>query len=107
MSAQLDAFFPKLSVQARDAIPISVVNLRSAIASAGAADIERQLKLLTIQQLSRERQLFILERQKMQLLSGKRSWPRMTPHFGTAVISWKEWWIRTDIHGRQWTLMSD
>jgi len=46
-----------------------VVNLRSAVQSADSLETERQLKLLTIQRLSQERQLFVLERQKMQLLA--------------------------------------
>jgi hypothetical protein len=68
----LDLFLPKLMVLVKDAIPISVVNLRSAISSADARETERQLKLLTIQRLSHEKQLFVLERQKMQLLSEEK-----------------------------------
>jgi hypothetical protein len=68
----LHLFLPKLSVLLKDAIPISVVNLRSAISSAEGAETEQQLKLLTIQRLSREKELFVLERQKMQLLSEEK-----------------------------------
>jgi Ca2+-binding EF-hand superfamily protein len=72
VSAYFDVLLPKLSVPVQAAIPISVVNLRSAIASADAAETERELKLLTIQRLSQERQFFVLERQKMQLLSDEK-----------------------------------
>ena len=72
VSSYLDLLLPKLSVPAKDAIPISVVNLRSAVASAEGAETERQLKLLVIQRLSQERELFVLERQKMQLLSEEK-----------------------------------
>jgi len=68
----LDLFVPKLTVLVKDAIPLSVVNLRSAVASGEAGETERQLKLLTIQRLSREPQLFVLERQKMQLLTEEK-----------------------------------
>jgi len=68
----LDLFLPKLTVLVKDAIPISVVNLRSAISSADGLETERQLKLLTIQRLSREPQLFVLERQQMQLLGEEK-----------------------------------
>jgi hypothetical protein len=68
----LEVFLPKLNVLVKDAIPISVVNLRSAIQSADAVESEQQLKQLTIQRLSREPQLFVLERQKMQLLSEEK-----------------------------------
>ena len=69
---RLGWLLPKLTVLAKDAIPISVVNLRSAISSAEAQETERQLKLLVIQRLSQERQLFVLERQRMQLLSEEK-----------------------------------
>ena len=71
-ASHLNPFLPKLSVLARDAIPISIVNLRSAIQSAEAQETERQLKLLAIQRLSQERQFFVLERQQMQLLAGEK-----------------------------------
>ena len=69
---RLGWLLPKLTVLAKDAITISVVNLRSAISSAEAQETERQLKLLVIQRLSQERQLFVLERQRMQLLSEEK-----------------------------------
>lgn len=69
----LDSFLPKLTVLAKDAIPISVVNLRAAIQSGEEQEAERELKLLTIQRLSQERQFFVLERQKMQLLGEEKT----------------------------------
>jgi hypothetical protein len=68
-AGHLDVFLPKLTVLVKDAIPISVVNLRS---SGPSANVEQDLKLLTIQRLSREPQLFVLERQKMQLLTEEK-----------------------------------
>lgn len=73
VSTYLNLFLPKLSVLAKDAIPISVVNLRSAVASTEGTEAERQLKLLTIQRLSQEKELFVLERQRMQLLSEEKA----------------------------------
>lgn len=72
LSKKLCPLIPKLQVLAKDAIPVSVVNLRSAVPSADAAETERQLKLLTIQRLSREPQLFVLERQQMQSLAEEK-----------------------------------
>lgn len=72
VSTYLDSFLPKLTVLAKDAIPLSIVNLRAAVSSADEQEVERQLKLLTIQRLSQERQLFVLERQRMQLLSEEK-----------------------------------
>ena len=72
VSTYLNSFLPKLTILVKDAIPISVVNLRSAVQSADSQETERQLKLLAIQRLSQERQLFVLERQRMQLLSEEK-----------------------------------
>jgi Curli production assembly/transport component CsgG len=69
----LNSFWAKLTLPAKEAIPISVVNLRGAIASSKEQEAERQLKLLTIQRLSQERQFFVLERQKMQLLGEEKN----------------------------------
>ncbi|MEI6074388.1 MAG: hypothetical protein WCS94_02365 [Verrucomicrobiota bacterium] len=68
----LDIFLPKLAVLVKDVIPISVVNLRSAVNSVDALEAELQLKVLTIQRLTREPSLFVLERQKMQLLTREK-----------------------------------
>ena len=60
--------FPKLGVLVKDAIPISVVNLRSALQSSEAQETERQLTTLAIERLTREPQFFVLERRRMELL---------------------------------------
>jgi hypothetical protein len=67
-----EPLFPKLGVLVKDAIPISVVNLRSAVRSIDAQEIERQLTLLAIERLTRERELFVLERRRMELLAGEK-----------------------------------
>ena len=72
LAGHLDRFLPKLVVLVKDAIPLSVVNLRSAISAGEAQETERQLKLLTIQRLSGEPQLFVLERQQMGLLGAEK-----------------------------------
>jgi hypothetical protein len=63
---------PKLGVPRRDALPISVVNLRSAVRSVEAQDLERQLTSLITERLTREQELFVLERRRMDLLSGEK-----------------------------------
>lgn len=68
----LKPLLPKLTVLKRDAIPISIVNFRYALQSKESEDVEQQLKLLAILRLSQERQLFVLERQRMQLLSEEK-----------------------------------
>lgn len=63
---------PKLGVLRQEAVPISIVNLRSAIQSVEAREAERQLTLLAVERLSREPQLFVLERRRMQLLTAEK-----------------------------------
>ena len=62
-ATHLEPLIPKLSLLVKDAIPISLVSIRSATASADAAETERALALLTVERLSQERQFFVLERQ--------------------------------------------
>ncbi len=69
----LEPLFPKLTVLAKDAIPISVVNLRSSISSASSLVTERQLTLLVVERLSREPQLFVTERQRLNLLATEKA----------------------------------
>ena len=66
-----EPLFPKLGVLTRDALPISIVNFHSAIRSPGAEETERQLTVLTIDRLARERELFVLERRNMRSLTAE------------------------------------
>jgi hypothetical protein len=72
MAKRLAPFLPKLGVLAKDAIPVSIVNLRSAIQSTEAREAERELTLLAIERLSREQRLFVLERRNLQLLAAEK-----------------------------------
>ncbi|HTV39601.1 MAG TPA: hypothetical protein VMF08_03425 [Candidatus Sulfotelmatobacter sp.] len=71
-AAYLDSYLPKLSVSAGDAVAISIVNLRSAIQSRETAQTEHTLKMLVIERLSHEPRVFVLERQKLQLLAEEK-----------------------------------
>lgn len=73
LTAHLNAFVPKLALLDKDAIPISLVNLRCAIASPGASELERALTTLALRRLSCEPRLFVLERRKLQLLSDEKA----------------------------------
>jgi len=77
LANHFDPLFPKLSVPVRDAIPVSVVNLRSAVRSTEAQETERQLTLLAMERLTRERDLFVLERRRMDLLTGEKDFQGM------------------------------
>jgi hypothetical protein len=52
----LIAYLPKLSVTEKDAVPISLVSIRSALRGSEQIETERQVKLLTIERLTREPQ---------------------------------------------------
>ena len=69
---RLVPILPKLVLLTKDAIPVSVVNLRSALQSDESREVEDQLTALAIQRLSREKQIFVLERQHMQSLESER-----------------------------------
>ena len=73
ISKHLGILLPKLTVLAKDAHPISVVSLRSAVQSAESRELERQLTLLAIERLSREKDLFVLERRRMQLMTAEKA----------------------------------
>lgn len=70
-ATHLGPLIPKLTVLVKDAVPLSIVNFRSSIQTSEERELEKQVTLLTIHRLSREKQLFILERRKMQLLTGE------------------------------------
>jgi hypothetical protein len=72
ISDHLKWFLPKLTVLTQDAIPLSVVNFRSAVQSPAGRQLEHQLTLLFNERLSREKQIFVLERRKMQFLSTEK-----------------------------------
>lgn len=72
LGKQLEGYFSKLAVLKTDAIPISIVNLRSSVVSAASEEAERQLKRLAIQRLSQEPRLFVLERQKLPQLGEEK-----------------------------------
>ncbi len=64
---------PKLGVLPKDAIPLSVVNLRSSVNTAEGREDESRLTLLTIQRLAQQKEIFVLERERMQDLSWEKS----------------------------------
>lgn len=61
-----EALLPKLAVPTRDAVPLSVLNLKSTLRTPQAQASDKELTLLLIHRLSRERELFVLERQHMR-----------------------------------------
>lgn len=63
---------PKLTVPGRDAIPVSVVNLRSAVQSRDGQQLEKDLTLLLIHRLARQPGLFVLERQRLDELAAEK-----------------------------------
>lgn len=72
VESRIDTLTPKLGVLAKDAVPISVVNLRSAIETGEAREAERHLTLLAIERLSEEPKLFVLERRRMESLAAEK-----------------------------------
>lgn len=61
----LEPMLPKLAVSKENAIPISILNLRSALQSREARETERELTLLLIHRLAQEPRVFVLERRHL------------------------------------------
>lgn len=72
ISRLLSPLIPKVSVLPADAVPLSVIGLRSAIQSQPGRDLERQLTLLLLERLSRQPEVFVLERRKIQALTAEK-----------------------------------
>ncbi|MDB6024925.1 MAG: hypothetical protein JWM68_1148, partial [Verrucomicrobiales bacterium] len=56
---------PKLTVLPKDAVPISVLNLRGAANSRESIEADQELTLLLLNRLMLEKEVFVLERRKM------------------------------------------
>jgi hypothetical protein len=67
--SQLHPLLSKFLVLPKDAVPISVLNLRSAVASVQGETLERELTQLLYDRLINERNIFLLERRRLDLLS--------------------------------------
>jgi hypothetical protein len=69
VATYLSPLLPKLTVLAKDAVPLSIVSFRSSIPTDEARDLEKQLTFLAIHRLMQEKELFVLERRNMQSLT--------------------------------------
>jgi len=73
---QFQPVMPKLRVLSKDALPISILNLRSAVRSSEAEAMERQITLLLQNRLTQERDLFVLERRNLNQLEQEKELKR-------------------------------
>jgi hypothetical protein len=67
--SQFEPLFFKLDVLPREAVPVSILNLRSAVASVQGQTLERELTQLLYARLINEKDIFMLERRRMELLA--------------------------------------
>ena len=72
MARHIQPAYPKLAVLAKDAVALSIMNLRGAINSPQQRELEVQLTSLAILRLSQEPSLFVLERQRLNLLDDEK-----------------------------------
>lgn len=72
LARHLAPLIRKASVLVKDAVPLSIVGLRAGVQSAEGRELERQMTLLLIERLSRQREVFVLERRKLDLLAGEK-----------------------------------
>jgi hypothetical protein len=73
MGNQFLPMIPKLAVTAGEAVPISILNLRSAVASPEAETLERQLTPLLYDRLTQEKEVFVMERRRLELLAEEKA----------------------------------
>lgn len=71
-AAQFVQWLPKLTVARKDAVPVSILNLRSTLNTTRAVALERDLTLLLTERLLRQREVFVLERRRMNRLTMER-----------------------------------
>ncbi|MEN9573840.1 MAG: hypothetical protein RL514_1695 [Verrucomicrobiota bacterium] len=71
-AAQFLQWLPKAAVARQDAVPVSILNLRSALNTTRAVALERDLTSLLTERLLRQREVFVLERRRMDQLTAER-----------------------------------
>jgi hypothetical protein len=72
--SQFQPFLSKLSVLPKDVLPISIVNLHSALASPQSEALEQELTDLLYARLINETDVFVLERRRLELLEDENPW---------------------------------
>jgi hypothetical protein len=71
---QFQPLFGKLKVLPKDAIPISLLNLRAALKGRETESLEREMNILLLSRLTSEREFFVLERQKLEALANEKEY---------------------------------
>ncbi len=69
---QLIRRLPKFAVKKQDAVPLSLLNLRSSVSTADGLDLERELTSLLHLRLAREPSIFVLERRRLEELQEEK-----------------------------------
>jgi hypothetical protein len=78
VAAQFQPLFVKLAVPSGEAVPISILNLRSATASLQGETLERELTELLYSRLINEKEIFVLERRSLNTLEDENALNRST-----------------------------
>ncbi|PWU16768.1 MAG: hypothetical protein C5B50_12755 [Verrucomicrobia bacterium] len=72
VAQRFSPYFSKLRVPAKEALPISFLNIRSAVRFTAGESLERQMNTLLVLRLMSRKEFFVLERQKLQLLAREK-----------------------------------
>jgi hypothetical protein len=70
--SQIQNLFPKFGVKLEDAVPISLLNLRSSVSTSDGVALEQELTSLLQFRLTHETAVFVLERRKMEALQEEK-----------------------------------
>ena len=65
IAGKFGPLLPKLTVLPKDAVPISILNLRGAATSRESIEVDQELTLLLLNRLMLEKEVFVLERRKL------------------------------------------
>jgi len=79
---------PKLFVRKEDAIPVSLLSLRSSVITPDTMALDRQLGDMLARSVSAQPKVFVLERQRLERLAYEKEWQADTEAFwnGAMVI---------------------
>ncbi|HEY1171969.1 MAG TPA: tetratricopeptide repeat protein [Verrucomicrobiae bacterium] len=88
MAVRQAAFLPKLSVSKTSAVPLSLLNFNSAIATPEGAKFERMFTELLLRRLMQQPELFVLERKRLEKLADEKLYQRTDETFwnGSLVL---------------------
>lgn len=86
IAEQQASLLPKLFVSKADAIPVSLLSLRSSVITPDTIALDRQLADLLAKSLASQPKIFVLERQRLERLSYEKDWQATNEPFWNGAM---------------------